>query len=175
MKSQSSAAYFIQNPFELIKGFSSDVVAVGAIFIAIISYGLYRGKEGLMALLFSLYLGLTVYNSSAFLKSFVFFNENNTQIFFSKLIVYLAVVVLINLAIDRIISVSFVMSKIRNWFEVVALTAAITCSLVVIGFNSLSLSLAYNPSLLSASLLGSDITLFWTLGASILIMFLSSK
>ena len=66
----------------IFRGLSSDVVAMAVIFLAVMAYGLYRGKESLVSLLLSLYIGMTAYNSSAFLKSLIFFKQNNTQIFF---------------------------------------------------------------------------------------------
>jgi hypothetical protein len=159
----------------LIKGLSSDVVAFAVIFVAVAAYGLYRGKESLVSLLISIYLGMAAYNTSAFLKSFLILKQNNTQVFFSHLIVYLVLVIIINLVISRIIGATFVMSKMRNWLDIALLSIAVVASFVVIAFNTLSLSLAYSPNLLSASLLASGTALLWTLIASFVIVFFAGR
>ena len=159
----------------LIKNLSSDVVAIAVIIIAVVSYGLYRGKENLVSLLVSLYIGMVAYTSSPFLKSLLFFKQNNTQVFFSKLIVYLILVVVINIVMNRVISPSFAMTRARNYIEIALLAIAVSASAIVIAFNTLSLSLAYTPSLISGNILASSTALFSTLISSLVIIFFCGR
>ncbi|HAO64769.1 TPA: hypothetical protein DCQ44_02175 [Candidatus Taylorbacteria bacterium] len=167
--------YYFAHSLGLLKGLSSDVMALAVFFLAVLSYGLYRGKESLFSLLLSLYLAMTLYSSSTFLKSLLFFRQNNIQLFFSRLIVYFIIVIAINFLINRIIGVRFRMSKIRDWFEVVAMSVAVVASFIVIAFNILALSLAYTPSLLPVSLLSSGTALVWTFIGSFVIVFFAAR
>lgn len=163
------------NIISFFKGLSSDVIAFAIIFLAVAAYGLYRGKESLVSFLISLYLGMIAYTSAPFLKSLLFFKDNSTQIFFSKAVVYLIVVIAINFAVSKIIGVGFAMSKVRNWIEIAALSVAVAASAIVIAFNALSLQLIYTSSLISTSVLASGVALFWTLIGSLVIVFLATR
>lgn len=157
------------------RGLSSDIVAFAVIFVAVMSYGLYRGKESLVSLIISLYLGVAAYSSSAFLKSLLFFKGNNTQVFLSKALVFLVIVILINFVINKIIGVTFSMSKVRNWIEIAILSVVVVASTIVIAFNILSFSPIYSPSLLPVSLLASGLALFWTMVGSLVVIFFVAR
>jgi len=155
--------------------YPSDLITFAIIFVAVSAYGLYRGKESLVSLLISLYLGKIVYASSTFLNSLLFFKENSNQIFFSKLIIFAVIVFGINFVISKIIGVNFSLSKVRNWIEIGVLALAVSASAVVIAFNTLGLSVAFTPHILSISILTSASALFWTLIGSLVILFFTAR
>ncbi len=174
-KKQAALAYDALHPVQFFRNLSTDVILTAIGVAVLMAYGFYLGKEKLVSLLVSLYLGTLLFSLFPFLANVTLFKENATQVAISHIIIFAIFVLGSEFILRKIISPGFSFSRVRGWMDIGLLSAANIGSLIVIGYKLLSFDAFYQPTLISISVLASSVTFFWTVIVSLVVLYFASK
>jgi hypothetical protein len=150
--------------FGKIFSVSSDVLIIVVIAIALTAYGLMWGKQKIIALILSLYIG-------AFIFSFIPFNITGTL---AQVAAFAAITGIMTFLIERMIIADFSFSKIRKFIEAGFLGIAGTMLLMLLSYHLIEIGSLYNFGS-GIDILFSAKYLFWWLVAPLVILFFNSR
>ncbi len=172
---QTSIAYLTEHPLLFFRNLSSDVILT-AIGVAILAgYGFYSGKQKLISLLISLYLGAILFTVFPYMNVVTLFKQTPAQLSISRIIIFALFVIAFEFILRKIVAPTFSFSKIRSWLDIVLLSSANIATLIVIGYKLLGFSSFYQPTIIGSTILASTITFFWTMVGSLVILYFTSK
>ncbi|HJL55689.1 MAG TPA: hypothetical protein QGF60_00575, partial [Candidatus Paceibacterota bacterium] len=108
----------VDGAIETIASLSLDTIILAIVFVVLFAYGLKYGKRRIISLLISFYISIPIILFFPYLEKILFFGETIDMMLYSQIILFLLIVVLINIIIDRVISWELGERGIRKLIEI---------------------------------------------------------
>jgi len=129
---------------DLTSVFSYDLAVIAVAAILLFIFALRYGKESILSLIFSLYVGLLVFLHFPYMEQFLFFKESATQLLLSKALIFLVFVVISYVILNRVVYSDYSPGVPGRWFEAGLLSGAAILLLLAFSYQILPVTTLYD-------------------------------
>lgn len=137
---------YLAQATDFIQTFSLDFIIIVVTLAALFTLSMHLGKGAIITLIFSFYVGLLTYLHFPYIERFLFFTENETQLFLSNAAIFLAFVIISYVTLSRVVYADFSEGAPERIFEAGLLSAAATLLLLSFSYQILPVTTLYNFS-----------------------------
>ena len=135
---------YFREALSFIQAFSLDFIVIAITLFILFVFSMHFGKGAIITLIFSLYIGLLTYLHFPYIEQFLFFNETETQLFFSNAIIFIAFVIISYIILGRVVYSDFSEKTHEQLLEAGLLSAAATLLLLAFSYQVLPITTLYN-------------------------------
>ena len=153
----------VDGAIETIASLSLDTIILAIVFVVLFAYGLKYGKRRIISLLISFYISIPIILFFPYLEKILFFGETIDMMLYSQIILFLLIVVLINIIIDRVISWELGERGIRKLIEIGVLTFVSGGLLMAISYHIIEITTLHDFAAPIDALFASTSMFFWWL------------
>lgn len=163
----------VSSQISSLTGVSLDLLILGIFALLVFGYTFYFGRQKGAALIISFYPAVLLYSSFPYLKNFLFWRGNASQVAWSRLIVFALFIALVNVALARFIRSGY--SSSTSMFSAVAISGIATALLLVTLYAIVPFAAVHDFSPLIDKLFAFESALFWWFAGSLAALFLVRK
>lgn len=166
---------FLDLVISFITTYSFDVAIIVAVFLLLAFYGFWLEKNRLTSLILSFYTASFLFSNCFFRSEITIFGESGIKLLLSQAVLFVALLIVSILILNRVIKGRFPPSGIKRWLKIAILSLAGTGFMLSLSYHALPAGEIYSFSAPVASLFEPANMFFWWLFAPLIALFVISK
>jgi len=160
---------------ENIANLSIDTIILLIIFFIFFIYGMRFGKRRIISLMLSLYASIPIVFFFPYIQKIAFFGETDKAVLYSQIGLFILLVVLINIVLNKIVSFELYHRGLRKLIENGFLALASGGLLIAISYHIINISELYDFAGPIDAIFASTVLLFWWLVAPLVVIFFTTR
>ena len=165
----------VQQALNSIINAPQDILITVGTVLVLIAFAYKGGKDRIITLIISLYIGLLLYMNFPYAEQLLVFKASEMQIWFSNVIIFLVFVLVIHKIVGRVIFAAYPHDAMHKWMEAIGLAAVASALLLAFVYHALPITTIYDLSPHIDKLFEPTQLFFWWLLAPFIVLFFVLK